>query len=365
MAWTTDESVARPRGARLAAYLAVAYLLLIAYASMTPFAGWRDPGVSAWSFLFAPWRYIRFFDVVINFFAYIPLSFLLVLALQSRLRLGRALLVSALAGFALSLTMEAVQMYLPMRTSSTLDVLTNALGSLTGAIIAARARVRKLVRVNLAYFRDRWFIPGRLGDLGLVLLGLWFVSQLNPSLPLLGIVFFSDQNVVLARNFSLLGCLSVLCNLTGISLFLMLLMRTAKAALIAILVLLLTACGIKLLAAATLLKPQALLQWLTTESVIGIGYGLLIVAAALLLNVRRVMLLCAFALAAGIGVTHLHRADEQAALHLFSWHYGHLLNFTGLARVVAELWPFAALGYLCLLVQRLRRQSAIEYNQTP
>ena len=353
----TDKSDSYPRGSRLAGYLALVCLVLIVYASLIPFTGWRDPGVGIWSFLFAPWsRHLRRFDIFINFLAYLPLGFLLVLALQSRLSIRSALTVSALTGFALSLAMEAVQMYLPTRTSSTLDVLSNGLGGLTGALIAARQDMRNLIALRLADFRDRWFISGNLGDLGLVLLGLWFISQLNPSLPLLGIVFFAENSSPFIRGFSLLGTLSVMCNLVGISLLLMLLMRTAKAALIAILVLLLTASVIKLLAAAVLLKPQALLQWLTAESVIGIGYGLFIVAASLLLTLRRVILLCAFALSAGIFVSHLHRGDAQSALTLFRWHYGHLLDFTGLARIVAELWPFAALGYLCLFVQRLRSQ---------
>ena len=353
----TNESVSRPRGTRLAAYLALAYLLLIVYASLTPFTGWRDPGVDLWSFLSAPWsRHIRRFDIFINFFVYIPLGFLLSLALQSRLSIKAALTASTLCGFTLSLGMEAVQMYLPARTSSTLDLLTNGSGGLIGALIAAREDVHGLIAVRLAEFRDRWFIPGGLGDLGLVLLGLWFVSQLNPSLPLLGIVFFSESVNSVAHRFSLMGSLSVMCNLVSIGLFLMLLMRTARAAVIATLVLLLAASVIKLLAAAVLLKPEALLQWLTAESVIGIGYGLFIVAASLLLAIRQVIPVCAFALAASIFVAHLHWGEPRSslALHLFSWHYGHLLNFTGLARIAAELWPFAALGYLCLLVQRLR-----------
>ena len=351
-----DKSVSYPRGSRLAGYLALAYLVLIVYASLIPFTGWRDPGAEIGSFLFTPWsRHIRRFDIFINFLAYLPLGFLLVLALQSRLSIKGALIVSALTGFALSLAMEAVQMYLPARTSSTLDVLSNGLGCLTGAVIATRAAGHRFI-AHLALLRDQWFIPGSLGDLGLVLLGLWFVSPLNPSLPLLGIVFFAENSSPFMRGLSLLGTLSVMCNLVGISLLLMLLMRTAKAALIAILVLLLTASVIKLLAAAVLLKPQALLQWLTAESVIGIGYGLFIVAVSMLLTLRRIILLCAFALAAGIFISHLHRDDAQSALALFSWHYGHLLNFTGLARIVAELWPFAALGYLCLFVQRHRIQ---------
>ena len=353
----TDKLDSYPRGSRLAGYLALVYLVLVVYASLTPFTGWHDPGMKFGLFLFAPWsRHFRRFDVLINFLAYLPLGFLLVLVLHSRLSIKGAVAVSVLCGFALSLAMEAVQMYLPSRTSSTLDVLSNGLGGLTGALIASRQDVRNLITDRLADFRDRWFFHGNLGDMGLVLLGLWFVSQLNPSLPLLGIVFFAENNSPYMRGFSLLGMLSVMCNMVAISLLLMLLMRTARAALIAVPVLLLTASAIKLLVAAALLKPQALLQWLTAESLIGIGYGLSVAAFSLLLTPRHVILLCAFVLAAGIFISHSHGDAAQSALALFSWHYGHLLNFTGLARIVAELWPFAALGYLCLFVQKLRAQ---------
>ncbi|HWN30802.1 MAG TPA: hypothetical protein VNN78_05475, partial [Burkholderiales bacterium] len=254
---------------------------------------------------------------------------------------------------ALSLAIEAVQMYLPTRTSSTLDVLTNGLGGLIGALFAARQDVRKLIVIHLADFRDRWFIPGNLGDLGLVLLGLWFISQLNPSLQFLGIVPFSDSSA-LARGFSMLGSLSVMCNLIGVGLLSMLLLRSAKAAVAVTLALVLAASLIKLVAAAVLLKPEALLQWLTAESVIGIGYGLFAVAAALLLSRRGVVLLSTFTLVIGIIISHLHPNDAHSApaLRLFSWHYGHLLNFTGLARIVAELWPFLVLAYLYILVKR-------------
>jgi VanZ family protein len=351
---TTNDSASRPRGARLAAYLALAYLLLIVYASLTPFSGWRDSGADVWSFLFGPWsRHIRRFDVIINLLAYMPFGFLLCLALQSRCTIRSALIAATLAGLATSLVLEEVQMYLPTRTSSTLDVLTNGLGCLTGAVIAARAGGRRFIAVHLARLRDRWFIPGVLGDLGLVLLGMWFISQLNPSLPLLGIVPFSDSSA-LARGFSMLGSLSVMCNLIGVGLLSMLLLRSAKAAVAATLALILAASLIKLVAAAVLLKPEALLQWLTAESVTGIGYGLFAVAAALLLSRRGVVLLSTFTLVIGIIISHLHPNDAHSApaLRLFSWHYGHLLNFTGLARIVAELWPFLVLAYLYILVKR-------------
>ena len=56
-----------PRPTRLPLYLALAYLVLIGYASLYPFANWRDLGVPPLEFLDADWpRYWTFFDLAVN-----------------------------------------------------------------------------------------------------------------------------------------------------------------------------------------------------------------------------------------------------------------------------------------------------------
>ena len=55
----------------LARYLLAAYALLVIYASLHPFTGWRDNGVAPLAFLSAPLpRYITSFDVLANLLAY-------------------------------------------------------------------------------------------------------------------------------------------------------------------------------------------------------------------------------------------------------------------------------------------------------
>jgi len=44
--------------------------------------------------------------------------------------------------------------------------------------------------------------------------------------------------------------------------------------------------------------------------------------------------------------------DARAPLTLFSWRYGHLLNFNGLTHTVLLLWPIAAAGWLFALSGR-------------
>ena len=56
------------------------YVALVVYASLYPFANWRDQGIAPWSFLWAPLpRYWSGFDVALNLVGYMPLGALLVL----------------------------------------------------------------------------------------------------------------------------------------------------------------------------------------------------------------------------------------------------------------------------------------------
>ncbi|MBI2313177.1 MAG: hypothetical protein HYU77_11825, partial [Betaproteobacteria bacterium] len=94
----------------------------------------------------------------------------------------------------------------------------------------------------------------------------------------------------------------------------------------------------------------AALAWLSSEALVGVGYGAFLLVFTLPASARAVTLLCVLTLLAGIGVTQVpaQPASPAVALRLFNWHYGQLLNYTGLARFVAELWPFLALIYLFL-----------------
>src|SRR5690606_5845131 len=61
--------------------LAGAYVLLVVYASLYPFANWRDQQIPPWDFLFAEWpRYWTAFDLGANVVGYIPLGFLVALS---------------------------------------------------------------------------------------------------------------------------------------------------------------------------------------------------------------------------------------------------------------------------------------------
>ena len=120
-----------------ATLLAAVCGLLIVYATLYPFEGWRDQGVEPWAFLQGPWpRYWSRFDVVANGLGYIPLGFLLTLALLRTRLLPQPALIATLLASALSLLLEMLQTYLPLRVPQLSDWLLNSGGAWLGALLA-------------------------------------------------------------------------------------------------------------------------------------------------------------------------------------------------------------------------------------
>src|SRR5262245_194973 len=113
-----------PHVYKLALVLALAYLLTIVYASLQPFRGWRFPPEDLYSFLTAAWpRFITLEDVLANAIAYMPLGFMLALGLRQFFRPVFSVIGGALLSIAVSIGMESVQLFLPARIPSNVDVL--------------------------------------------------------------------------------------------------------------------------------------------------------------------------------------------------------------------------------------------------
>jgi len=179
---------------------------------------------------------------------------------------------------------------------------------------------------------------------GLALLALWFASQLNPSLPLLGNVASGSITNVASHpdfahpRFGFLEMGAVMFTLLSVGLVLAFLVRKSWQALIGTALLALAAGLIKLVAGFLLLKPEARFEWLSREVWIGAGYGLALLGLCLLTSERWRRLMCALALLMVIVLSQVfaREASDPAFLRLFNWRYGQLLNFTGLARTVAQ-----------------------------
>ena len=333
-------------------YILPVYMLLITYASLSPFTGWRVPEDNVFHFLTVWPRYITRFDVLINILAYLPLGFLTALSLRC-LRGGTLILAATGAGAAVSLGMETLQVFVPGRIASIPDLLTNTAGSLAGAVLAHSLGSHSHLIQKLVLWRNRWFLSGRIADWGLVLLGLWLFIQANPSLPLMSV--WSGQTLSTSpAQFDMVLTVAILLNTLALGILVSTILQPVQPLLIAALIFLSVCAVIKWLAAQALLKPEVLSQWLSAESLAGVGYATVLLTLALRLQLHARIWLATVCLIAGIVLTMLNTGSGLSAtvLRLFDWRHGHLLNFNGLTRLLAELWAILTLPYLLVLYRR-------------
>ena len=172
----------RRRASTQARIRCAVYVRLTSYASLYPLEGWHDHGLSPFAYLNAPWpRYVTSVDLALNLLGYLPFGFLCVVALEPRLRGAGAFGVAAGSAFVLSLVLEAAQSYLPARVAMNLDVLCNLAGAAAGAALGLVFAPGFVAGGPVARLRSSAFLAGAGIDLGLVLLGLWLFTQLNPA----------------------------------------------------------------------------------------------------------------------------------------------------------------------------------------
>lgn len=338
---------------RLPLYLAASYTLLALYGSLYPFSGWHDSGVGALDFLEAGWpRYTTGFDLAANLLAYLPLGFLWVAAMMGRLPPAVAWLAAALGAAGLSLGVEALQNFLPARVPSNLDLACNALGGLLGALAGLRWGGDLLDGGRLHAWRENRFRRGAVGDQGLMLLGLWLFTQLNPETflfgngnlrALLGIDAPLDFDVTRFTEFEMVTVAAQTFSIGLIGSHLAARQtRILPASLIA------SALVVKTAAIMVLMQGTRGFVWMTPGTLAGLslGLGCWIVASRLSMPMRQALAAMALMLAAILA--NLMPDNPYLENTLSVWQQGHFLNFNGLTRLASSLWPFLALPWLML-----------------
>jgi len=343
------------RSSPLARYLFLAYVLLIVDASLYPFSGWRDQGVAPLAFLAAPFpRYVTSFDVASNVLSYVPLGFLGVLALHPLVSGRKALATAALASFALSFALEALQTYLPSRIASNLDLAANVAGAFLGGLAGVSFAIRLEQGAGLRGLRHRLFASGWKADVGLVLLGLWLVSQLNPETLLFG---NGDLRTLLAAAngthypphlFMRTEAAVAGLNAAAAGLFASCLVAQVQARRWMILAVIGMALALRTLAFGTLFSPSDMLLWATPGALIGAAVGSLAAIVLAIVPRRTGLALAGLALMTATVLVNIAPENPYLAASLAVWKQGHFLNFNGLTRLVSWVWPFAALAYLML-----------------
>jgi VanZ family protein len=341
----------------LSRYLALAWLGLVAYASLHPFAGWRDTGVSPLAFLEGGWpRYWTVFDLVANVVVYLPLGFFLTLALSRLPGRYTALALATLLAASISFGLEVAQTWLPSRVPSNLDLACNTLGGLLGALWAKAVGPRVFARI--AALEHQLIAPIPHAELGLTLLGLWLLVPLSPETLLFGagdlrqMLGLTGAMPFAAESFVMIEASITAFNAVAVGLIVRMLCARLLAAYVVVPLFLLLNLIVATLAAAILISPTEALAWLTPGVRLGLSVGGAILAIALALPATPRLMIAALALMAGTVLVNLAPHNPYSAAALAVWRQGHFLNFNGLTRLVATLWPFLTLPFLLLTTRR-------------
>lgn len=352
--------------------LSLLFAALVVYASLYPFEGWRWPAGSAWAFLDAPLpRYWTRFDVLANLVGYVPLGFLAALGLLrsgwGRWAWALALLLPAL----LSLLLETLQNFLPMRVPSNLDLGLNTAGGVLGVCLAWLLERLGVMR-QWTHFRRHWFSPHAHGSL--VLLALWPFALLYPvSVPFgLGQVWVQLEQVLsgLLADTPFLVWLPLqaevavplsplaqaLCVALGLLAPLMLGYADVPAPgrrLVLLAALCLSALGAAGLSAAMTYGPDHAWAWVDMPALLGMSGAAVVAIVAVRLPSRACHV--GMLLALTVSLSLLNRAPVSAYFDqsLNVWEQGRFIRFHGLSQWLGWLWPFAALVYAVRAVTRL------------
>lgn len=338
-------------------YLTIAYSGLIVYASLHPFSGWQSPGISPFIFLDAAWpRYWTGFDFAVNIGAYIPFGFLYAQLLSERLRRPAASLLATLLGVVLSFAMESAQSYLPSRIPSNIDLLSNSLGAALGTLVSAL--YGRHFMACLWHVRQFILAPVPHVEYGLILIALWLLTQLSPETLLFGtgdlrqLFDITPAWPYAAPSFFAQETVLIICNAIAVGMVASLVFTHKSSTYLAMFWLFAAAIVVRCLATAILVAPQSALAWLTPGAGLGLLFGGLILALLLLLPQPWRIAIAALALMAGTVLVNIAPFNPYSAAALVAWRQGHFLNFNGLTRLAASLWPFLSIVYLILLGRR-------------
>jgi len=348
---------AGPHSTHLARHLALAWALLIAYASLHPLSAFRDSGGELLPFLSAPWpRYYTRFDVIANAIGYAPLGFLLVPAASPWLRRSLALPLAIALATGLSVGLEVLQHFLPSRVPSNLDVLSNALGAAVGALLGWRWGGVLNEGGTLARWRKRRVVRGHTGEIALLLLFLWWLAQINPDTPLFGLGDLRDLFDLPApvdfteRRYRAVEIGACICAMVGVGVIGWHSMRVRSVWLLTSAFI--VALAIKAGSGAVLVPEGGAWLWATPGALVGLGAGALALRVVLWLPATLRFGVAAMALLAGVALVNLSPDNPYPSAVSDAWRAGHFFNFSGLTRLASALWPYFALPFLMALQAR-------------
>lgn len=328
---------------------------MIGLLSFYPFEAWRLPDEPLFDFLFYPYPYyVLPFDLVVNILAYVPYGFTLALLPRGRFA---GFVVAATFGTLTSFCVELGQMFVESRIASNLDIACNALGAVVGGFLASLPMFSQLgqwlMRIRRKLFRSSWMT-----DYFLILLLLWFITQLDPSVPWFGVVVmpaglpqpFVSPIENAALFLFLLEVGSLACNVLGTLLVVTLCVRRHRWRVLGALIFLLCSFLLKVSVAAFFLRTSAMWDWLEFRVLLGVLLGCLGVFACAQLS-RLWRALMAVVALSGMLILEAHWpliATDIQDLSKIRHHFGHVVNLAALADYAILIWPWMILGVMGL-----------------
>jgi VanZ family protein len=356
---TAASPIANPRPHASRMLLAVfAYTLLILYGSLFPFDRWRHPFEPLFTFVHVWPAHLDKADMLQNLLVYAPFGLMLSLWLASFMRYLPALVLCTVLGTTLSFSVESLQQFNPARVSSMLDVLMNAIGTASGGMLAALVLRHTLSGAMLMRLRDRYFLHGSMVNTGLVVLGIWILSQTSPLVPTLDVGHLRHalsglyHTLLAPQTLSMAKTAVYALNVASLGMLTLTLARPDAPAL-----------RLFLLTLGFVLASKALVisRVLSLEALLGSGVGF--ACACLLRRLPRPWAcLLGIALAAS-GFTLSEISPEGGAFTAgFNWipFVGQMRSFTGLENILELLWPFMEIAVCArLALPRHRHMEAI------
>lgn len=327
-------------------FFSVLYVLMLIYGTLFPFYGWTVPeGGFFQNFLEADLAKLSTSDMITNVLVYIPTGLLWASFLPRRIGWPATVLLAGVMGTGLSFSLEAIQVFLPARTSALSDLFLNGLGAAIGGGAALLISGQTRSGLRLRHFRNDTFVPGALASIGLIVLGLWILSQLSPLVPSLTVSNLRDgikpvfQTATGQSPFIVAQAIGYFCSVIALGAIFLSLSRSRRVGLVLFCLLLIT---------VLLMKVPVLSRQLSLEAVLGCA-GALIILTLLHRTAGWLLISCAGCfLLTGYVVEALRESSFSAQTFVFNWipFRGHMQNIVGLANILASGWVFLGLGYI-------------------
>lgn len=325
--------------------IAFVYTLLLVYGTLYPFHWQWNATLNLQPFAVWP-KGLSKSDFLTNLLVYIPLSFLLGQLLKKHLGVWLTIFVATLCGALLSFSLEYLQQLLPNRVSSLADLALNSVGAFLGAGLSAVFSGTSSFYRKLVYLREQWFLPGAVTNVGLIVIGLWMLSQLMPLVPSLDMatlrhglkpIWHTLNNLALFDGWQ--AAIYAL-NIFALSALSSLIIKPNRPHLTAVLVCVL---------AVLLLKIPVIGRQLSLEALAGTLSGVIVYAVIRPRTNAEYFAASAVIIALLIDTVHT-TGRYTILLRELNWipFRGQMRTVMGLADVFAAVWPFAALAFLAI-----------------